>query len=347
MTGRGGRPVPPRCRPWPWTWAWIRPFAGVLALLLAAACSREPAEAPAVAVAPAPAATAGSAPAVLLARVQADAITWLLVQADGTARPLGHSSRDTELLAVDDAAGRFVYRDGARLWQQSWRAPAPPQPLAERPPLTGALHAAWLDRDSGLLHVLEMREPTPAERRAMKPEPPDAEPVWAVLWRHTDGRWQAVERRATAWGGAGAAVFDDLRHERGRSARTVASAASCESTLCDDVAPADLVRRLGERAGQAEEWRRVAVPGGWLLFGVGLGETWHPTGPFLYVPADGAGPVPVAVTAADEALHLQPKGARLLVSPAAPPGPAHLVQLPHGPVIPLGEVATMPAWIDR
>jgi hypothetical protein len=321
-------------------------LAGVLAMLLVAACSR-PAEPPAVAAVATPPAAAGSAPAVLLAHVEADATAWLLVQADGASRPLGRSGRDSELLAIDDPAGRFVYRDGARLWQQSWRAPAPPQLLAERPPLTGALHAAWLDRASGLLHVLEMREPTAAERRAMKADPPDAKPVWAVLWRHADGRWQAVERRATAWGGAGAAVFDDLRHERGRSARTVANAASCESTLCDDVAPADLLGRLGAHSGQAEEWRRVPVPGGWLLFGVGLGETWHPTGPFLFVPADGAGPVSVAVAPADEALHLQPKGARLLVSPAAPPGPAHLVQLPHGPVIPLGEAATTPAWIDR
>lgn len=316
-------------------------FAVLAAALLLCACSRDPAT---PATAPAPA----TRPLLLLAVVQEGATQWLwLDPADGSRHPLGSSAADSELLAVDDEAGEFIYRSGDTLVRSSWRARAgAATSLGALPPIDGRLVALWIDRDSRTPMAIEMREPSAGAPAQWQPEPPDARPVWAVLWRWQDGRWQQRERRASAWGAAGAAgagVLDDLRFERGRSRRTIDDAASCASALCDDEPEAALTAGWAGADDAPDEWRRLPLAGGQLLFGVGFGETWHPVGPLRFVPA--GQPARLLPVDAGMALRLQPRDAWLLVSPELPPGPAWLFELPSGRRVPLGTVVTTPAWV--
>lgn len=334
----------------PWAWATaqgrrvretmrrlVPAFAGVAAAVLLCACSRDPATP-----------TQAPRPLLLLAVVHEGGSQWLLLDpADGARHLLGSSSADSELLAVDDEAGEFIYRSGDSLVRDSWRARGgAATPLGALPPIGARVHALWIDRDSRTLTAIEMREPSGDESAQLRPEPPDARPVWAVLWRFQDGRWQQRERRASAWGVAGAAgagVLDDLRAERGRSRRTIDDAASCASALCDDEPEAALTAGLAGADDEPDEWRRLPLAGGQLLFGVGFGETWHPVGPLRFVPAGQvARPLPVD---AGMALRLQPREAWLLVSPELPPGPAWLFELPSSRRVPLGTVVTTPAWV--
>jgi hypothetical protein len=316
---------------------------GVLASVLVAAaallcaCSRDagtPAQAP--------------RPLLLLAVEKDGGSEWLLLDpADGSRHVLGRSAADSELLVVDDEAGDFIYRSGHTLMRHSWRARASAAiSLGAPPPIGGRMHALWIDRESRALVAIEMREPSADELAQLKPEPPDARPVWVVLWRWQDGRWQQRERRASSWGAAGAAgagVLDELRVEHGRSRRTIDDAASCAASLCDDEPDATLTAGLAGPDDEPDEWRRLPLAGGHLLFGVGFGETWHPVGPLLFIQGgQPARPMPVD---AGDALRLQPRGTWLVVSPELPPGAAWLFELPSGPRVPLGTVVTTPAWV--
>lgn len=311
-----------------------------VALSLLPACSREPAPLPA-----APAAAFASVPQhVLIAADRGQDVEWRLVDAvAGSSSPLGSAPADAELWALDDGPGDFYFAAGNDVWRGNWRSGvSAPQRLASRPASTGPVHAAWIDTGDGALHALEMREPTPAEAKGMKAEPPDARPYWAVLWRLDQGAWSMVARRATSWGSDGSlgpGVFDDLRRERGRSARALDDAASCVR-LCDRDAPAP----VGVDPAEAQEWRAWPDSDASLVFGVAMGDSWHPVGPVLA--RDGQGQLRVLLAGGGEALRLQRRQGLLLVSRATLPAAAVVIDLASGAQRTLDSSATSPAWVD-
>ena len=318
-------------------WGAIALFAAMLAL---SGCSREAAPPAASTSATAPPASVPARTAqVLIAAPRPDGAEWLLVDPNsGEARSLGTSPPRAELLALDDSAGDFYYRTGDVLWRDNWRAiERAAVRVAAAPPVTGTLHALWVDAGDGRLRALEMREPTAFEVKGMRAEPPDARPYWALLWVYRDGEWTLQERRPTSWaadGTVGPAVFDDLHKERGRSARSIDDASSCVR-LCDESTELP----PGVDPGQAEEWRALTYHGGRMVFGVLLGDTWHPVGPVVSqgrMVAPGAG----------ESLRLQLRDDRLLVAPAALPTVAVVIELATGSRRELPTSATPPAWVD-
>lgn len=328
--------------------AWLA--ATCAGALLLAACSRDPAPLPQAA--PAPASTAASAPSpaanpqrVLIAAPQAQGVEWRLVDAgSGGSRSLGAAASDVELWALDDSRGDFYFASATAIWRGNWRQQSqpvqPPQRLASQPALEGALYAAWVDAGSGGLQAIEMREPKPAEAKRMKADPPDARPYWALLWTLGKDGWTVLEKRSTSWGADGSvgpAVFDDKRKEQGRSARTLDDAASCVK-LCDDSVPAP----AGVDPGEAQEWR--TLPGTGLLFGVALGDAWHPLGPVLASAADGR--TRVLHSGGAEPLRLQWRHNRLLLSAATLPTEASVVDGQSDQRRALGTSATPPAWVD-
>ncbi len=201
------------------------------------------------------------------------------------------------------------------------------------------MYAAWLDAASGQLQVLEMREATPAERKRIKLQPPDSSPYVAVLWTLTEGRWRIREARDTSWGSDGSlgpAVFDDLRRERGRSARRADDDASCVR-LCDQTATAP----AGMQANDAEEWRVLPGSNGQIVFGVALGDGWHVVGP---VGSTATGKILHAASANELRLHWHQ--ARLLVAPVRLPAVATVYDFASGArqMLPLSNTA--PVWVD-
>lgn len=282
---------------------------------------------------------------VLTGVSQSEGIDWLLIDpATGAAEPLGHSAPGGELLVVDDAPGEYYFRDEAFIWKDSWRVPAAvAQKIAPWPPISGITHAVWLDEQAGAPRLLEMREPTAAETNGMSAEPPDARPYWAVLWGFDDGAWREIERRATSWGADGTlgpAAMDDLRRERGRSARAIDDAASCAGNLCSESPPGP---PEGFKGQAPEDWRVAVVTGGRLWLGVALGDKWHPVGPLLLEKPRATPQVLPASTGAP--LRLQVQGAQLLVSPETPPGAVYVIDLTTASRRDLTDTGTLPAWV--
>lgn len=316
------------------------------ALLLGLGCTRDeptPAAAPKPVAASAPA-RAAPAPALLLASADAGGTAWFVEDAaGGPGRAVGKSAGAASLWALDDPQGAFYARSGDGVWRGAWRVPdAPMQRMAGLPGTIGEVQAAWIDASTGGLRALEMRQPTAGEARSMSREPPDARPYWALLWRLQDGAWKTLERRATSWGvdgSVGPAIFDDLRRERGRSARGADDAASCVA-LCDDTVEAP----AGIDPGPAEEWRSLPGSAGRVVFGVALGDRWHPVGPVVLL-QPGQGPRSVAAAQA-QGLRLQRHGDWLLVTSAELPAKPRLVDLRDGSTRDLRETVTQPVWVD-
>lgn len=340
----------PGVRPPRWAgWAALGLLAALLLGLLQA-CSPESAQ-PAAASAPAASAAAAPGPQLLLALSQADGVDWQRVDgASGQVHSLGRSPAAVELWALDDASGDFYFAAEQAVFRGNWRgAGRAPQRLGPLPPAPGRLVAAWLDAGSGTLRAIEMREPTRAEARRMTAEPPDAQPYWAVLWAHSAQGWAETDKRATSWGSDGSlgpAVLDDKRQLRGRSARALDDAAGCAAQLCDHEAPAP----AGVAPAAADEWRSLELPGTRLVFGVALGDSWHPVGPLLAL--SDAAPPRLLLQGSAEALRLQPHQGRLLVSPQQPQTaasgavPARVIDLASGKSLLLGPAATLPVWVD-
>lgn len=281
---------------------------------------------------------------LLLAYAGAEQSVWLAQNADGSPpRTLGTTPGAATLWALDDTQGVFYARSEDALWQGSWRgAEGSPQRVSGLPPAAGAVHAAWVDAGTGALRALEMLPATAVEARDMLREPPDARPYWAVLWELQAGIWRILERRPTSWGvdgSVGPTIFRDLWRERGRSARAIEEGASCV-TLCDESVEAP----LGVDAGSAEEWRALPGTEGRVVFGVALGEVWHPVGPVLLrLPGQGAR---VVAAGNDQGLHLQRHGDWLLVTPAELPSAPRLIDLRDGSARDLRETLVQPAWVD-
>lgn len=325
-----------------------RPLSGALLALFCiplflASCSRP--DTPAVTAA-ASSATASSPPAaqVLLAEPRGADAAWQRIDpATGQATALGTSPAPVELWALDDDRGEFYFRSGPAVWRDSWRSPdAAATRVAALPPLSGLLHAAWIDAADGGLRVLEMREPEPAEARRMRPEPPDARPYLALVWAWRDGSWVQVARRPTSWGADGAvgpAVADDLRHERGRSARRVDDSAAC-AMLCEDEAAAP----AGVASDTTEDWRVLPGSGGRVRFGVALGDAWQPVGPVTL--DDGGGPARMLWPADPAGLRLHLDGHRLMVAPTGLPAAASVVDLGTNTQRSLPASLTPPVWVE-
>lgn len=311
--------------------------------LILAACTRP--DAPAVAAAAsAPPALPAAGPQVLLAEPRGADAAWQRIDpATGQATALGVSSAPVELWALDDDRGEFYFRSSQAVWRDSWRSSdAPATQVAPLPPLAGLLHAAWVDATDGGLRVLEMREPPPAEARRMHPEPPDARPYLALVWAWRDGAWVQVAQRPTAWGADGAvgpAVADDLRHERGRSARRVDESAAC-ATLCDHEAAAP----AGVASDTTEDWRVLPGSGGRVRFGVALGDTWQPVGPVTLDDAGGAARMLWPADPAGLRLHLD--GHRLMVAPTGLPAAASVIDLGTNTQRSLPASLTPPVWVE-
>lgn len=314
------------------------------ALAVLSACSRPDTPAPmATPVASGPVTPASTA-RVLVALPQGDGAVWQAIDpATGEARALGEAPRPVELWALDDARGEFYYRGGDAVWRDSWRAAeVAATRMAGLPPVTGVLHAAWVDAADGGLRVLEMHEPSDAEGQDMAPEPPDARPYLARLWAWRDGTWVQLAQRETSWGADGAvgpAVVDDLRQERGRSAQRVDAAAACPD-LCEEEADAP----TGVVADTAEEWRVLPGSGGRVRFGVALGERWQPVGPVTL--GEGRGPARLLWPADPQGLRLHRHGDHLLVAPAHPPADAAVVELGTGAQQALPPSLTPPVWVE-
>lgn len=325
----------------------LRRVALLALLSIGIGCTRDEPAPPAASRSAAASAAARPAPApalLLLAAADPSGTAWFADDAHGgAARAVGRSAGPATLWAVDDPQGMFYARSGDGLWRGTWRPPeAPMQRVAGLPGAVGELHAAWIDAATGGVRALEMRPATAAEARTMSREPPDARPYWAVLWALQDGVWTSVERRATSWGvdgSVGPAIFDDLRRERGRSARSADDAASCVA-LCDDTVEAP----AGIDPGPAEEWRSLPGSAGRVVFGVALGERWHPVGPVVLLQP---GQAPLRVAAAQvQGLRLQRRGDWLLVTPAELPATPRLVDLRDGRTRDLRETVTQPVWVD-
>lgn len=311
--------------------------------LILAACSRP--DTPVVAATgsrtPAP---SPSGPQVLIAEPRGAEAAWQRVDpVTGQATALGVSSTPVELWALDDDRGEFYFRSGQAVWRDSWRSSdATATRVAALPPLTGLLHAAWVDANDGGLRVLEMREPPPAEAQRMHPEPPDARPYLALVWAWRDGAWVQVAQRPTAWGADGAigpAVADDLRHERGRSARRADQSAACEA-LCEDEAAAP----MGVASDTTEDWRVLPGSGERVRFGVALGDTWQPVGPVTL--DDGGGQARMLWPADPAGLRLHLDGHRLMVAPTGLPAAAAVIDLDTSTQRLLPTSLTPPVWVE-
>lgn len=281
---------------------------------------------------------------LLTARVQPDGVEWLLQDAGGgLPQSLGLAAADAVLWALDDSRGDFYYVAGDAVWRDSWRNTTEPAArVAGIPAFSGIVHAVWIDLESGELTLLEMRQPTSAEALNMNPEPPDARPFWALLWRLHEGRWSTLHRRATSWGSEGAvgpSVFADLRHERGRSVRSVQDSASCPR-VCNEPAATP----TGVDISNAEEWRELPGSGGNLIFGVALGDTWHVTGPLIMHRA-GYPPRALAPGSSD-ALLLDQRDGHLLVSQTLLPAVAVVINLSSGARRELESSACTPVWVE-
>jgi hypothetical protein len=280
-----------------------------------------------------------------LASFEGGKTIWKLADAGGAASEhvVGTVHAKAELWALDDERGQFYLRAGDGVWRGSWRgADEPLQRLGGLPAAKGALHAAWIDARSGDLRALEMRKPSAAEARRMKTEPPDARPYWAVLWGMKGAGWVELMQRATSWGADGSvgpAVLDDQRHQRGRSARSLADTASC-ATLCDETAPLP----KGIEAPDAEEWRALPGTAGRVQFGVALGDRWHVVGPVVLQQPGAA--ARVVVPTQGQALHLQLRNRRLLVSGDESAKATWVIDLDTAQVLTLAATPTLPVWVD-
>jgi hypothetical protein len=153
-----------------------------------------------------------------------------------------------------------------------------------------------------------------------------------------NGDWTTVERRGVRGGAPdapGCAAVADLRHERGRSLHALMESYRCSPEACHAEAgaavPADVTQAVLSAPG-AEAVRSLGDSSkGRLLFGAGLGDTWHALPPLFFVRA-GAAPKRL-VLALEGQLQLARRADRVLVAEEFSGANPHVVDLGSGRVV--------------